>query len=70
MIENLINQFTRHLTVTNAVDEDNFSLVTKIAYKGDVLFSHEMDLTPLYDMFRERLSKSIPERDTSLDDIG
>ena len=57
MLENLIDKFTRHLTVTNEVDEESFSLITKIAYKGDVLFSHEMPLDALFDLFCERLEE-------------
>ena len=57
MIEALLDKFSRHLTVTNEVNEESFTLVTKISYQGKVLFSHEMGLTPLYEMFRERLQK-------------
>lgn len=73
MLEALIDKFTRHLTVTNAVDEEAFTLVTKIAYEGKTLFSHSMDLQPLYDIFRERLENAPLDWDEAnkvLSDIG
>lgn len=53
----LISLIRKHLKITNEIahTDDLLDLITLVTYDGKVIFSHKLDLNPLYSIFKERL---------------
>ena len=57
MIEKLIKSFTKGFEITNhMVDskEEGWFLQTTCSYDGAVIYTHRLDLLPLYDSMKKR----------------
>ena len=67
----LINLIRKHLKVTNEIahTDDLLDLITRVTYDGKVIFSHKLDLNPLYHIFRERLEQEAYEKESN-EDLG
>ena len=70
----LISLIRKHLKITNEIahTDDLLDLITLVTYDGKVIFSHKLDLNPLYTIFRDRMEqeKYYEELNRDLDDIG
>ena len=69
----LIASIQSHLKVSNEIAHtgDDLDLITTITYDGYKVFSHKLDLNPLYDIFKERLEYEsfLEEMNKELKDI-
>lgn len=70
----LIGLIQRHLKVRNEIAHTNdlLDLITTVSYDGKIVFSHKLDLNPLYSIFKERMEdeKYWEEMNKELEDIG
>ena len=57
MIEKLIKSFTKGFEITNhMVDDDTgWYLQTTCSYEESVIYTHRLDLLPLYDSMKKRM---------------
>jgi hypothetical protein len=55
----LISSIRKHMQVTNEIahTDDTLDLITTVSYDGYIVFSHKLDLNPLYEIFKERLEQ-------------
>ena len=59
MIESLISHFSKHFEMTQELidDEKGWYLESICTLKGRVIYKHKLDLNPLYESMKSRMSE-------------
>ena len=59
MIDKLISRFTKNFEITNHMvdDESGWYLQTTCSYEGSVIYTHKLDLLPLYTSMQKRMNE-------------
>ena len=60
MIDKLIKSFTSGFEITNHLvdDEDGWFLQTTCSYEESVIYTHRLDMMPLYDSMKKRMENN------------
>ena len=58
MIDKLIEKFTKHMTIQQEFNEDEFTLTITTEYNGIHIHTEVTDMVPLFDAFARRLGVS------------
>ena len=55
MIDGMINKIARQFRIEQVVDKERMLLVTHSYLGTKIIYTYEMPLEPLYDLFKDRL---------------